>query len=357
MAQAQDHYEVLQVHPSAHADVIHAAYRRLALLYHPDRNPSAEAARIMARINVAYEVLSDPQRRAEYDRERGASPDYTSNTPPHQQEPAGYSSTSESNWGGRGSGRRFTTVPVGQAARSAAAVIKWQIGFFGRPISVIAGIIALLAFALLGFSDSMIALLLALPFAVITFFWWWFLASVILFVAWKVSKRCTAMARSLIRALQHAGDRRENDSVVQSENAPDTGNQDVSWADLKAHLAVLSKTAGGAVLGTARFFGWPISIIALLLMLLGTLSGVAETTLSDTLSPFGTSPTSGELVAAPLWLLIFVLSWPAFILSMFVIWLIWALILFTVWQWLKLLFIVIGRLGQSRDEASRDREP
>ncbi len=293
----------------------------------------------MAQINVAYEVLSDPQRRADYDRERGASSGYTSYTPPYEQaEPA--ATASESYRESPGPKRRVTRIPFGATARSVVAVIKWQVGFFGRPISVIAGIIALLAFALLGFSDSIIALLLALPFAVITFFWWWFLASVILFIAWKVSKRGTAMVRSLIRALRHAGN---GGDVIQSDDAPDIDDQDALWGDLRTHLAVLGRTAGGFILGTARFFGWPISIIALLFMLLGSLSGVAETTLSDTLSPFGTSPMGGGFVAAPLWLLILVLSWPAFILSMFVIWLIWALIIFTVWQWIRLIIMIARR--------------
>ena len=297
---------------------------------------------MMAQINVAFEVLSDPQRRADYDRERGASSGYTSYTPPYEQaEPADYSTTSEPYRENQSSGRRVTRIPFVATARSAIAVIKWQVGFFGRPISVIAGVIALLPFALLGFSDSPGAALLAFPFAVITSFWWWFLASVVLFVAWKVFKRGRAMARSLMRALRHAGDRGD-DSIVQSDDASGTDDQDALWGDLKTHLVVLSRTAWGIILGTARFFGWPISIIALLLMLLGILSNVAETTFSD-LFPFGTSPTGGELVAAPVWLAIFVLSWPAFILSMFVIWLIWALIIFTVWHWIRLIIMIAGR--------------
>ena len=40
MPESEDLYEILQVHPSAHPEVIQAAYRRLALLYHPDHNPS-----------------------------------------------------------------------------------------------------------------------------------------------------------------------------------------------------------------------------------------------------------------------------------------------------------------------------
>ena len=72
MPETEDLYEILQVHPSAHPDVIQAAYRRLAFLYHPDRNPSQEAGEMMKRLNLAYETLSDPDRRVAYDRTRGA---------------------------------------------------------------------------------------------------------------------------------------------------------------------------------------------------------------------------------------------------------------------------------------------
>ena len=67
MNESEDLYEILQVHPTAHQDVITAAYRRLTLLYHPDRNPSEEAAEMMKRLNLAYETLSNPGRRAAYD--------------------------------------------------------------------------------------------------------------------------------------------------------------------------------------------------------------------------------------------------------------------------------------------------
>ena len=70
MPETEDLYEILQVHPSAHPDVIQAAYRRLALLYHPDTNPAPDASEMMARVNRAYEVLSDPEKRSEYDRSR-----------------------------------------------------------------------------------------------------------------------------------------------------------------------------------------------------------------------------------------------------------------------------------------------
>lgn len=63
-------YEVLSVPPSATAEEIRAAYRRLTLAYHPDRNSSPGASDWMAQINRAYAVLSDPAKRAAYDREQ-----------------------------------------------------------------------------------------------------------------------------------------------------------------------------------------------------------------------------------------------------------------------------------------------
>ena len=72
-APKKDLYEILQVHETAHEDVVQAAYRRLSLLYHPDRNPSPEAPELMSELNQAYGVLSDPQQRDEYDRNRKAT--------------------------------------------------------------------------------------------------------------------------------------------------------------------------------------------------------------------------------------------------------------------------------------------
>ncbi len=68
-----DLYEVLQVHPSAHPDVVSAAYRRLAQLYHPDKSPSPEAHDRMKTLNLAWAVLKDPDKRAAYDRRRSYS--------------------------------------------------------------------------------------------------------------------------------------------------------------------------------------------------------------------------------------------------------------------------------------------
>lgn len=66
----KDYYATLGLTPSADPVVIRAAYRALAQRYHPDKaGSSADSAR-MAQINEAYGVLSDPHKRAEYDRLR-----------------------------------------------------------------------------------------------------------------------------------------------------------------------------------------------------------------------------------------------------------------------------------------------
>jgi hypothetical protein len=62
------YYDVLQVERTAPPERVRAAYRKLAQKYHPDKMPgNANAARAMAAINAAYEVLSDTHRRAEHD--------------------------------------------------------------------------------------------------------------------------------------------------------------------------------------------------------------------------------------------------------------------------------------------------
>lgn len=65
---ATDHYEVLGVSQTADGKEIKAAYRKLAMKYHPDRNPGDNGAEErFKQINAAYAVLSDGQKRARYD--------------------------------------------------------------------------------------------------------------------------------------------------------------------------------------------------------------------------------------------------------------------------------------------------
>src|SRR5579872_590826 len=70
-----DYYRVLQVHPEAEAEVISRVYRYLAMKYHPDKAPmhlKADHEQMMKSLNVAHEVLSDPQKRKDYDALRPA---------------------------------------------------------------------------------------------------------------------------------------------------------------------------------------------------------------------------------------------------------------------------------------------
>ena len=69
MASETDYYERLEVSKDASGEEIKKAYRRLAMKYHPDRNPGdKEAEAKFKEINEAYEVLKDEQKRAAYDR-------------------------------------------------------------------------------------------------------------------------------------------------------------------------------------------------------------------------------------------------------------------------------------------------
>jgi curved DNA-binding protein CbpA len=67
ITRSKSYYEVLEVPKTASDKAIAAAYKKLALQYHPDRNRSPEATEMMQQINVAYETLRDPKKRAVYD--------------------------------------------------------------------------------------------------------------------------------------------------------------------------------------------------------------------------------------------------------------------------------------------------
>jgi curved DNA-binding protein len=63
----KDYYKVLDVHEDAELKTIKKAYRKLALEFHPDINADANAEEKFKEVAEAYQVLKDPQRRAQYD--------------------------------------------------------------------------------------------------------------------------------------------------------------------------------------------------------------------------------------------------------------------------------------------------
>lgn len=71
----RDYYEALGVEKNASADDIKKAYRKLAKQYHPDLNKEQGSAERFKEVSEAYEILSDPDKRAQYDRFGHAGPD------------------------------------------------------------------------------------------------------------------------------------------------------------------------------------------------------------------------------------------------------------------------------------------
>src|SRR5512139_1772331 len=67
MAEKRDYYEVLGIPRNASKDQIKDSYRKLAMQYHPDRNKAPDAEERFKEISEAYAVLSDDQKRQQYD--------------------------------------------------------------------------------------------------------------------------------------------------------------------------------------------------------------------------------------------------------------------------------------------------
>lgn len=68
MATKRDYYEILGLSKDSSVEDIKKTYRKLALQYHPDRNKEPGAEEKFKEISEAYAVLSDAEKRAQYDR-------------------------------------------------------------------------------------------------------------------------------------------------------------------------------------------------------------------------------------------------------------------------------------------------
>lgn len=93
----KDYYQIIGVQKEASLIEIKRSFRKLANQYHPDKNPALEAESLFKEINEAYEVLSDPVARTEYDRRlsnpgfytyQNARPGRPAYAPPRRQGPS-----------------------------------------------------------------------------------------------------------------------------------------------------------------------------------------------------------------------------------------------------------------------------
>ncbi len=139
MPDTYDFYKILQVDPSAEPDVIKAAYRVLALKYHPDHNKAESATEKMKQINHAYEVLKDAKRRAEYNANRNmwasSASSYAANQPSYYDD---YEPT-QTRWY---STDKYTASSFSFMARNFRQSRAGKLGFW---VGLILGIIYILA--------------------------------------------------------------------------------------------------------------------------------------------------------------------------------------------------------------------
>ncbi|MFN3165533.1 MAG: DnaJ C-terminal domain-containing protein [Phycisphaeraceae bacterium] len=137
----EDYYKTLGVERTASADAIKRAYRKLASRHHPDKNKDdPKAAERFSKVTEAYEVLSDKDKRAKYDRLGANWKDGDHFEPPpgfggqFRQGPGGFSfRTTTGGPGGAGGFSDFFEMLFGQHARGGAAGGNAFEEFFGGP--------------------------------------------------------------------------------------------------------------------------------------------------------------------------------------------------------------------------------
>ena len=128
MAEKRDYYEVLGVAKDASADQIKSAYRKLAMKYHPDRNPgNPEAKEKFQEASEAYEVLSNPEKRQRYDQFGHQGVNFGQGGFDFNNATADFGDIFSQIFGGRG-GSFGGGFAVGRTptARSAATTCRWS---------------------------------------------------------------------------------------------------------------------------------------------------------------------------------------------------------------------------------------
>ena len=120
----KDYYQTLGVSPTATADEIKKAYRKLARKYHPDVSKEPDAVARMTAVNEANAVLSDPEKRAAYDRlaqEPRMQPGQDFRPPPHWDAGFEFSDGAGGPGGAPGDYSDFFEQLFGRAARARGA--------------------------------------------------------------------------------------------------------------------------------------------------------------------------------------------------------------------------------------------
>jgi len=133
MADRRDYYEVLGVAPDASDEEVRRAFRKRAMEYHPDRNKSEDATDRFKEVTEAYQILSDPQRRAQYDRfgHAGVGDGDPGRGFGAGDPSAGFGDIFDAFFGGFGAATRARQVPRRGADLRAALTLTFEEAVFG----------------------------------------------------------------------------------------------------------------------------------------------------------------------------------------------------------------------------------
>ncbi|MEI4769495.1 molecular chaperone DnaJ [Psychrobacillus sp. FJAT-51614] len=132
----RDYYEVLGLTKGASQDEIKKAYRKLSKQYHPDINKEADAEEKFKEISEAYEVLSDEQKRAQYDQFGHAGPNQGFGGFGGGADGFGFEDIFSSFFGGGGSRRRDPNAPRKGSDLQYSMTIEFEEAVFGKETEI-----------------------------------------------------------------------------------------------------------------------------------------------------------------------------------------------------------------------------